>query len=221
VIGSFVWRGEGRSADVDDEVGQRSLRPCLFVASSSLCGSSEEFVTSVREWPSYFWRARRPKRAMSRALVSQSGRARTEQSRPELCRSLGSLNGLHDTRSGGKSRCDRGILLSLLLKQVARCRRSRKPASGSPDRSTASAGGLRSLTRTQRGIVLAVALGLWMIMATPMLRLIAAGCAYRLFTGDWQSEPDRDGLMQFVGLLVAFSVIAALTAGPATISTGR
>jgi len=51
-----------------------------------------------------------------------------------------------------------------------------------------------------------------------MLVLIAAGCAYRLFTRDWQSEPDGEGLMQFVGLLVAFSAIAALSAGPAAIS---
>ena len=63
--------------------------------------------------------------------------------------------------------------------------------------------GLRSLTRSQRGIVLAAALGLWMITAVPMLLLIAAGCTYRLFTKDWQTEPDREGLMQFVGLLVA------------------
>lgn len=81
--------------------------------------------------------------------------------------------------------------------------------------------GLRSLTRSQRGIVLAAAVGLWMITAAPMLVLIAAGCAYRLFTRDWQSEPDGEGLMQFVGLLVAFSAIAALSAGPAAIPAGR
>jgi Zn-dependent protease len=81
--------------------------------------------------------------------------------------------------------------------------------------------GLRSLTRSQRGIVLAAALGLWMITAVPMLLLIAAGCTYRLFTKDWQTEPDREGLMQFVGLLVAFSAIAALSAAPAAISATR
>jgi Zn-dependent protease len=81
--------------------------------------------------------------------------------------------------------------------------------------------GVRSLTRTQRGIVLAVAFGLWMITSLPMLLLISAGCAYRMFTKDWQTEPDREGLMQYVGLLVALSAIAALSAGPAVISAPR
>src|ERR1035438_1388612 len=77
--------------------------------------------------------------------------------------------------------------------------------------------GLRSLTRAQRGIVLATAVGLWMITATPMLLLISAGCAYRLFTRDWQDEPDNEGLMHYLGLLVAFAAIAALSAAPAAI----
>src|ERR1035441_2268107 len=54
-----------------------------------------------------------------------------------------------------------------------------------------------------------------------MLLLIAAGCAYRLFTRDWQDEPDREGLMQFVGLLVALAAIATLSDGPAAISAVR
>jgi len=69
--------------------------------------------------------------------------------------------------------------------------------------------------------VLAAALGLWMVTAVPMLLLIAAGCTYRMFTKDWQTEPDREGLMQFVGLLVAFAAIAALSASPASISEMR
>jgi len=81
--------------------------------------------------------------------------------------------------------------------------------------------GLRSLTRAQRGTVLAIALGLWAVTATPMLLLISAGCAYRLFTKDWQTEPDREGLMQFAGLLVALAAIAALSAAPAAISATR
>jgi Zn-dependent protease len=78
--------------------------------------------------------------------------------------------------------------------------------------------GLRSLTRGQRGIVLGTALGLWMITSSPMLLLISAGCAYRLFTRDWQREPDHAGLMQFVGLLVALAAIATLSDAPAAIS---
>jgi Zn-dependent protease len=81
--------------------------------------------------------------------------------------------------------------------------------------------GLRSLTRGQRGVVLAAALVLWAVTSSPMLLLIAAGCAYRLFTRDWQDEPDREGLMQFVGLLVALAAIATLSDGPAAISAVR
>lgn len=77
--------------------------------------------------------------------------------------------------------------------------------------------GLRSLTRSQRGMVLAAAFGLWMITSVPMLLLISAGCAYRMFTKDWQTEPDNEGLMQYVGLLVAFAAISALSAGAAAI----
>jgi hypothetical protein len=77
------------------------------------------------------------------------------------------------------------------------------------------------LTRFQRGIVLAAAFGLWMITSVPMLLLISAGCAYRMFTKDWQNEPDREGLLQFVGLLVAFAAISALSAVPAAISSVR
>jgi hypothetical protein len=38
-----------------------------------------------------------------------------------------------------------------------------------------------------------------------------------LFTKDWQDEPDNEGLMQYVGLLVAFAAISALSAGAAAI----
>ncbi len=78
--------------------------------------------------------------------------------------------------------------------------------------------GLRSLTRMQRGIVLAAAFGLWAITSTPMLLLVAIGCGYRMFTKDWETEPDQQGLMQFVGLMVVLAAIFALSAGPAAIS---
>ncbi len=71
--------------------------------------------------------------------------------------------------------------------------------------------GLRSLTRPHRGIVLAVAAGLWMLGGHPMLFLIAAVCTYRMFTRDWQAEPDTEGLIQFVGLMIALSAIAAFS----------
>jgi hypothetical protein len=63
--------------------------------------------------------------------------------------------------------------------------------------------------------VLAVAFGLWAITSTPMLLLIAIGCAYRMFTRDWETEPDQQGLMQFAGLMVALAVIFVLSTAPA------
>jgi Zn-dependent protease len=71
--------------------------------------------------------------------------------------------------------------------------------------------GLRSLTRLHRGIVLAVAAALWMFGGNPMLFLIAAACTYRMFTRDWQQEPDNQGLIQFVVLLIVLSAIAAFS----------
>jgi Zn-dependent protease len=79
--------------------------------------------------------------------------------------------------------------------------------------------GLRSLTRAQRGLVLAAAVTLWLLSSNPMLVLVALGCCYRMFTRDWQTEPDHQALMQFVGLLVAFAGIAMLTAGSATLDS--
>jgi Zn-dependent protease len=78
--------------------------------------------------------------------------------------------------------------------------------------------GLRSLSRYQRGIVLFAAGVLWLVTSAPMLVLVALACAWRLFTRDWQEQPDRNGLLQFVGLLVALSVLTAVTAGYAMVS---
>ena len=80
--------------------------------------------------------------------------------------------------------------------------------------------GLRSLTRTQRGIVLAAAFGLWAVAGAPMLALVALGCGYRMFTNDWESEPDQQGLMQFVGIMTALAVVFALSAGAAAVRAG-
>ena len=81
--------------------------------------------------------------------------------------------------------------------------------------------GLRSLTRGERGIVLGAALGLWLATSIPMLLLISLGCGYRLFTKDWQAEPDREGLLQFVGLLAILAMIAVLSGGAAAIPGSR
>jgi Zn-dependent protease len=73
--------------------------------------------------------------------------------------------------------------------------------------------GLHSLTRYQRGIVLAAVTVLWMLTSAPMLLLIALGCAYRLFTKDWQNEPDNTGLSQFLLLLAALTLVVVLSNG--------
>jgi Zn-dependent protease len=73
--------------------------------------------------------------------------------------------------------------------------------------------GMHSLTRQQRGIVLAVVLTLWWLTSIQMLLLVAMGCGYRLFTRDWETEPDNSGLAQFAALLVALSLVAALSMG--------
>jgi len=81
--------------------------------------------------------------------------------------------------------------------------------------------GLRSLTRMQRGVVLAAAFTLWLLSSNPMLLLIALACFYRMFTRDWQDEPDNQGLGQYVGLLAALTTVVMLSAGSATIAPAR
>jgi Zn-dependent protease len=78
--------------------------------------------------------------------------------------------------------------------------------------------GLRSLTRYQRGGVLMAAATLWLVASNPMLLLVALGCAYRMFTRDWQAQPDNRGLAQFLGLLVALSAVLMLSAGSSAIA---
>jgi len=81
--------------------------------------------------------------------------------------------------------------------------------------------GLRSLTRFERGLVLAAAGTLWLLSSNPMLLIIALVCVYRMFTRDWQDEPDRQGLMQYLGLLAALAAVVTLSAGSAAVATSR
>jgi Zn-dependent protease len=78
--------------------------------------------------------------------------------------------------------------------------------------------GIRSLTRFERGVVLATAGTLWLLTSNVMLLLITIVSAWRMFTRDWQQESDRQGLMQFVGLLAALALILTLSAGSAATS---
>jgi Zn-dependent protease len=75
--------------------------------------------------------------------------------------------------------------------------------------------GLRSFTRYQRVAVAVTAGTLWMLTTTPMLALVTIGCGYRLFTRDWQQEGDREGLVQYLGLLAALALVVVLTSGAA------
>jgi Zn-dependent protease len=81
--------------------------------------------------------------------------------------------------------------------------------------------GMRSFTRSQRGLVLITAVALWLVSSNPMLLLIGLGCGYRLFTRDQQAEPDNQGLMQFLGLLVALTVVVMLSAGSAAVGAAH
>ena len=81
--------------------------------------------------------------------------------------------------------------------------------------------GFHSLTRPERGIVLIATVMLCLLTGNRMLWLIAAGATYRLFTKDWQTEPDRHGLLQFLGLLAALSIIAAIASGSAAVRAAR
>src|SRR5436190_12357600 len=65
--------------------------------------------------------------------------------------------------------------------------------------------GFRSLTRYQRGLVLMTAGALWLLTSNPMLLGIALCGVYRMFTRDWQNEPDQQGLLQYLGLLIALA----------------
>jgi len=78
--------------------------------------------------------------------------------------------------------------------------------------------GIRSFTRMQRGWVVITAGILWAVTRNPMLFLISAVCGWRLFTKDWQDEPDMQGFLQFAGLLIMLSGVLILTTATARTS---
>jgi Zn-dependent protease len=78
--------------------------------------------------------------------------------------------------------------------------------------------GMHSLTRMQRVAVCAIAGVLWSMTRNPMLMLIALVGAYRLFTKDWETEPDQQGVALYAGLLVALSVVVLLSNGATVVA---
>jgi Zn-dependent protease len=81
--------------------------------------------------------------------------------------------------------------------------------------------GMHSLTRLQRGLVLAVVVALWWLTSIRMLLLVAMGGGYRLFTKDWETEPDNSGMAQFVALLGALTLVMALSMGAMAAGAAR
>jgi Zn-dependent protease len=71
--------------------------------------------------------------------------------------------------------------------------------------------GFRSMTRAHRFYMVMLSAAVWMVSGHPMLFLIAAVGTWRLFTRDWQNEPDREGALRFAALLIVLAIVAALT----------
>lgn len=71
--------------------------------------------------------------------------------------------------------------------------------------------GFRALTRKQRGMAAGVAIAMWALTHQTILILIAIGAGYRLFSRDYPAEDDNVILMQYAGLIVLLSLLAAMT----------
>ena len=71
--------------------------------------------------------------------------------------------------------------------------------------------GFRALTRKQRAIAAAVAIGMWAVTHQTILLLIALGAGYRLFSRDYPAEDDNIILMQYAGLIVLLSMLMVMT----------
>jgi Zn-dependent protease len=71
--------------------------------------------------------------------------------------------------------------------------------------------GMHSQTRVQRLWLVGLTAFLWVLTSNPILFLIAAVSAYRLFTRDWRNQPDNAGMATFAGLLAALALVAWLS----------
>jgi Zn-dependent protease len=67
--------------------------------------------------------------------------------------------------------------------------------------------GFAALTRTHRGVILAVVALMWMLTNDGVLFLVALGCGYRMFTNDYARESDTSVLRQFTALVILLALL--------------
>jgi Zn-dependent protease len=65
----------------------------------------------------------------------------------------------------------------------------------------------RALGKTERILVLATCLGLWLLAGQGIFFIVGAGAAYRLFTKDFSAASSRTILAYFLGLLMSYGLI--------------
>jgi Zn-dependent protease len=71
--------------------------------------------------------------------------------------------------------------------------------------------GFAALTRANRGVILGVALLMWLLTNDGVLFLVALGAGYRLFTRDYAPAPDAPVLQRFVVLLVLLAMLCLIS----------
>ena len=75
-----------------------------------------------------------------------------------------------------------------------------------------------ALSKTERLVLLAACLFLWLFVGESLFVLVAAGVAYRLFTKDLPPQPSPTITVYFVGLLVALGVLIHQIPGAGLVS---
>jgi Zn-dependent protease len=73
--------------------------------------------------------------------------------------------------------------------------------------------GMRALSRAQRGILLAVMIGTWLLTREGFLIVLAVLTTFRLFTRDWPDDGDDKALSQFCALILVLGVLLVVPVG--------